>query len=63
MIEAIQKEQTRCRELLKEYELVGWAGQFGAAIINKALANADKAIAEGDVVAMVRVLKELKDLE
>jgi hypothetical protein len=57
------REQARCREVLKTYHEIGPAGQFGAAIIEDVLKRADQAAASGDVVAMIRSLKEMQGCE
>lgn len=62
IIEGIQKEQERIRELKKEYEAIGPAGAFGLMFINAALKDADKVIASGDVVEMLKVFSELKEI-
>jgi len=64
LIEGVQKEQARCRELLKEYEaLPTETGWFGVRVIKESLQRADKAIASGDVVEMVRAYEDLKNRE
>lgn len=60
LIEGIQEEQKRIRELKPLYEEIGPEGMFGLSIINQALDQADKAIASGDVIEMLVVYKELK---
>lgn len=49
------------RELLQIYEALGPVGQFGAIMIEDVLIPAEKAQAEGDVVAMIRLYKELQE--
>lgn len=63
LADALPKEQQRARELLRQYQEIGPAGAFGAAMITQALARADAASASGDVVAMVRSLEELRELK
>lgn len=64
LIEGIQKEQARCRELLKQYEAIPIrSGFFGITVIGASLERADKAIASGDVVEMLAAYKDLKDRE
>ena len=60
---ALPKEQARARELLGMYKGIGPAGQFGAAMIEQALRDADKAVISGDPVAMLRAHEKLKGLE
>ena len=63
LIEGLQKEMSRVRELKAEYEgLPGGAGFIGASLMNVALANADKAIAKGDVIAELKCYEELKTI-
>jgi hypothetical protein len=61
LIEGLQKEQTRVRELLTEYEAIGSAGVFGAIMLKQLLAKTDNAIATGDTVQMLVLLKELQE--
>lgn len=48
------KQQKRCRQLLHAY------GERGPMMIEAVLQRADKASAEGDVVAMLRCYEEMK---
>jgi hypothetical protein len=61
--EALPEEQARCRELLVNYREIGPAGAFGAALIEAALREADQAVIEGDLVAMIRVYQHLTKFE
>ncbi len=61
--DAYPKEQARLRELIAEYTAIGPAGTFGRMIIEDVLKRADKAAIEGDLVAMVRVFKEMKECQ
>ncbi len=61
--EALPREQARCRELLGEYKSVGRPGAFAAAMLEQALAKADQAIVNGDLVGMIQAYKELKDFK
>ena len=63
LIEGIQTEQTRVRELLKQYEAIGPTGAFGAMMLKQALQHGDKSIASGDVVDMLAAHAELKGCE
>jgi hypothetical protein len=56
-------QQERVRDLLGIYKSIGAAGVFGATAIEHALRLADKAVAEGDTVAMIRLLPELQAFE
>ncbi len=60
LAEAYPKEQARCRELLEQYRAIGPTGAFGHMMISQVLARADKAVAEGDVVAMLLCYKEMQ---
>lgn len=60
IIEGLQEEMTRNREILKFYEEIP-QGAFGAMMIKKDIADAEKAIAEGDTLAMIRVYESLKE--
>lgn len=57
------KEQARVREVLGYYKEIGPAGAFGAAMIEDVLRRADRAAVSGDVIEMLRVFKELKEIE
>jgi len=59
LIEGLQKEMDRNRELLEMYEYVP-AGLFGAANIKKDIKDAEAAIADGDTLAMMRCYEQLK---
>jgi len=52
----------RCRELLKLYEEIP-TGAFGAMMIRKEILDAEKAIANGDTIEMMRSYKSLKEYE
>ena len=58
--EAYPQEQARVRELLGIYKGLGPVGTFGAVMIEDVLKRADKAAIEGDVVAMIRLYKEMQ---
>ena len=55
------KEQARLRDLLEDYSAIGPVGFFGHTMISQVLARADRAIASGDVVAMVVSFQEMKE--
>jgi acyl-CoA thioesterase len=63
LAEALPIEQARVRKVLGHYKAIGSAGMFGAAMIEQSLAAADKASAEGDVVAMVRAYADLQTIK
>lgn len=60
--EALPVEQARVRELVAVYDAIP-TGFFGGTMLRRALANAERAAASGDVVAMLRSYKELKDCQ
>lgn len=62
IIEGLQSEMNRCRELLKIYAEIP-TGAFASAMINQEILDAEKAIAEGDTVEMIRCYAELKKCE
>lgn len=64
LIEGLQSEMTRCRELLTMYEqLPGGVGFFGASTIKQGLAQAEKAIAEGNIIKELAAYENLKTIE
>ncbi len=63
LMEGLLREMNRCRELIMAYESIGPAGAFGRAMIKQDIANAEKAIGSGDVVAMVGAFKALQACE
>ncbi len=60
LADGILKEQERCRELLEAYTEIGPAGAFAHSMINDALRRTEKAVMQGDTVAMLALYKELK---
>ena len=60
--DALPKEIARVREVLGHYKELGPVGMFGAMFIEQSLQAADKAIMAGDVVEMLRVFAELKEI-
>lgn len=59
--DALPREMTRVRGLIPIYASIGPAGNFAVAMMNHTLDEAQKALADGDVIAMLRVYQELKD--
>lgn len=59
----LPKEIARVQEILGHYIAIGPSGMFGAAFIRQDLAAAQKAMIEGDVVAMLRAYTKLKEIE
>ena len=63
LAEALPKEIARVRdEVLPAYMEIGVAGTFAVAMIRQTLDKASKAMIEGDVVTMIQVYEELKDI-
>jgi hypothetical protein len=59
--DALPAEMARVRDhVLPQYDAIGPNGAFGAARIRRDLDEAARAMAEGDVVAMIRVYQALK---
>jgi hypothetical protein len=59
---ALPLEMARVRdEVLPEYIKIGPAGTFAATMIRMNLDKATKALAEGDVIAMLSAYKALKE--
>jgi len=60
--EALPLEMARVRdEVMPPYREIGPSGAFALAMMRSALDGAAKAMAEGDVIEMVRWYQELKD--
>lgn len=53
-------EQARVRTVLGHYKEIGVPGKIGALLIEDLLLRADKAVAEGDVIAMLGCYEEMK---
>lgn len=61
LIEGLQTEMNRVRELIKEYEaLPGGAGFFGASMMKAEIHRAETAISNGDIVAELQAYESLK---
>ena len=60
--ESLPAEMTRVRALVTQYRdpILGGAGELAARMMDHALSQAQKALAEGDVIAMLRAHEELK---
>lgn len=63
LADALPKEMSRVRTMLGYYKEIGPAGMFGAAMIEQDLRDADAAVMSGDLVAMLRAFKALKEIE
>lgn len=59
IIEGIQKQTERCRELVKLYEEIP-TGVFGKTMILADIREGEAAIASGDVVRMIAAFKALE---
>ena len=62
LVEGIQEQCNRCRELAKLYDTIP-LGQFGALSIRQAIAEGEGSIASMDVVRMLSAYKELESCE
>lgn len=63
LADALPAEIARVAELKGVYQsLPGGAGAFGAMMMAAALARAQKAIGDGDIVEMIRSYQELKEI-
>lgn len=63
LADALPREMARVREVLGLYRQIGPAGIFGASMIEQDLRNADRAMAAGDVVGMLRSLETLRGID
>lgn len=61
--EAFPREQARLRGLLEYTGGMGPELNFYRAVIEDVLRRADKAAMEQDVVAMIRIFKEMQEIE
>lgn len=61
--DAFPVEIARVRALADLYHSIGLAGAFAAAWIDALIVRAEKAQAEGDVVAMVQLYSQLEACE
>ena len=61
--DALPKEIARVREVLGHYKEIGPAGMFGSAMIEQDLRAADAAVMSGDVVAMLKAYKTLREID
>lgn len=56
-------EQARLRRCLWRGKAIGPAGAFYCAVIEDVLRRADRAAIGGDLPAMIRVFKEMQEIE
>ncbi len=61
--DALPKECARVRIILGHYKEIGPAGYWGAANIEQALRDADRAMISGDVITMIRAYKQLQEIK
>ncbi len=59
LIEGLQREMKRNRELLEEYRKIPTGG-FGAMVISTKIDAGEKAMAQWDTIAMITAYKELE---
>ena len=62
IVEGIQEQCNRCRELIKIYHTIPMGG-FGAAFLQTAINEGESAIASGDCIRMLSAFKELESCE
>ena len=61
LIEGLQEEMNRVREIIKEYESIpNNAGAFAAAMMKASIKSAEHEIATGDTIEMMKILHDLK---
>jgi hypothetical protein len=64
LIEGLQTEMNRVREIIKEYEsLPGGAGLLASGFMKGSIKSAERAISSGDTVEMLRSYKALQEYE
>ncbi len=64
LAEALPKEIKRVKEeLIPEYEAIGNAGLFALQFMRQYVTSAEKAILDGDTVAMIQWYQKLKECE
>ena len=64
LVNGIQSEMSRCRELVPLYEQIpNGAGVLGAHIIKQTISASEKAIADGDTIAMLKCYEVLRNTE
>lgn len=64
LIEGLQREMNRVREIIKEYEsLPKNAGALAAMMMKQSIKNAEEKIAAGDTIEMIQAYSELETYE
>lgn len=56
------REINRAREVKKLYDKIP-QGRFGSIVIQQSIEQAEKAIKDGDVIAMLKAFNDLKEIE
>ena len=59
LIEGLQQEMNRVREIKKEYDEIP-AGKFPSTMIAASIMNAEQMIATGDTIEMMKALEDLR---
>lgn len=64
LIEGLQNEMNRVREIIKEYDLLpNNAGAFASGMMKFSIKNAENLIAIGDTIGMMMAYEDLKNYE
>lgn len=64
LIKGLHSEMNRVREIIKEYDsLPNNAGAFASGMMKISINNAEKLMAIGDTIGMIRSLNDLKEYE
>jgi len=64
LIEGLQEQMNRVREIISEYDsLPNNAGALASGFMKISIKNAEKAIANGDTIAMLAAFEDLKTYE
>lgn len=61
LIEGLIEQMNRNRELLEAYKSIGIPGTFASAMITADIQAAEKAMGEGDTIAMLKCFAVLKE--
>lgn len=61
--ELLSAEVQRCRLVAQNYTILGSTGAFGAALLNEALQQAERALQRHDITAMQRVIDRLRSVQ
>ena len=60
LADELPSQQARCRKILENALSIGAPGAFLVAMLRVSLANAEKAAAAGDIVAMLAACADLR---